>query len=1114
MSNFSFLKKDPKYKEIAVACREAERALLASNSTAALQTRRALEIAVKWTFRYDSDLTIPYQDNLSSLIHDRDFKDILDEKLFPRIKYIIQLGNKAAHTVQPVSRDQAVEALRNLYDFVSWVDFSYSTEIHQLPFNPFLLPEAQASEKKTRQIQEALAAREAELAAKEKKLEELLASATEREQATKQRKENTAAQDFVCEDISEFKTRKLYIDLALEMVGWEIGSNCLEEVEVAGMPNASGKGFVDYVLYGANGKPLAVIEAKRTSVDPRKGKVQAKLYADCLEAQHGVRPLIFYTNGFETYFWDDTAYPERLVSGFFTNDELDWYEYRKNNKQPLKSVQCNDDITNRVYQKQAIQAVCDSFEQGQRRALLVMATGSGKTRVAISLVEILQRYGWVKHVLFLADRRELVKQAKKNFALLLPSVSICNLLEKKSKDNGGPESRVIFSTYPTMMNAIDSTCKEDGSRMFSAGHFDLIIIDESHRSIYKMYQDIFTYFDGSLLGLTATPKQDIDKNTYSIFQLEDNVPTFAYELADAIQEKYLVPYNTVETRMKFLEKGIHYDELTEAEKEQWEATFEEDKTEISSEELNKFLFNAPTVDTVLQDLMDKGIHVDGGDLIGKTIIFAANTKHANFIVERFNQLYPEHKGKLADVIYNGIKYVDGLIEDLSTPEKRPQIAVSVDMLDTGIDIPELVNLVFFKRVRSKAKFWQMIGRGTRLREGLFGPNLDKQSFLIFDYCGNFEYFRANQQGTEAKMVKPLSENLFNVRVKIAQALQHLDYQEDDHQAHRAGLVTGLHQGVCQIDEGHFSSQLRIEFIHRYNQAQAWENIGDPAVRELDEQIAGLVPPSQGNELAKRFDYLMYTIEFAELVGLPIGKPKFKVIQTAQRLAEKGNLDQVKKHAELIKQIQTDDHWDHADLFTHEKVREALRDLLVLLDRDNTEIYYTNFVDEVLEVTENPGEYGVSDLLPYRLKVSAYLKDHQDDLVVYKLRHYKDLTSSDIQHLETVLWHDLGTEEDYHQTFGDEPLLKLVIGLVGLEPEAVNQLFSEFLNDQTLNSQQMEFVNLIVKHVVDNGALDKNVLNDHPFNKYGSVTSLFEGKIDTVKKIVQQIDGLNSRIEAG
>ncbi len=765
-SNFAFLKKNPKFKEIEIACTEAEKAIAISNSAAALQTRRALEIAVKFAYRYDSELEVPYQDTLSSLVHAHQFKEILDEKLFPRIRFIISLGNKAAHTVKPVSRVQAAESLRNLYDFISWIDFSYSTEIHKAPFNPALLKDGSELEQKNRRIQEALAAKEAAWEAERKKLKEMLRSAEERREFTRKRKQAQQSRDFVCDDISEFKTRKIYIDLALEMAGWTIGTDCLEEVEVKGMPNESGHGFVDYVLYADNGKPLAVAEAKRTSADPKKGKVQARLYADCLEKEHGIRPLIFYSNGFETWLWDDGSYPERLVFGFFTKDELDWHYYRKANLTPIHAVKVNDAISNRVYQKKAVQSVCDTLAQGQRKALLVMATGSGKTRTAISIADVLQRHAWVKHILFLADRRELVKQAKKHFSNLLPDLSICNLLAGKDD----PNSRMVFSTYPTMMNAIDSTRRKDGSRLFSSGHFDLIIVDESHRSIYKKYQDIFTFFDGFLLGLTATPKSDIDKNTYSVFDIEDNVPTFAYELDEAIRENYLVPYNTVETKMKFMEEGIHYDALSDLEKEQWEETFDDGVADISGEALNKFLFNDHTVDTVIQDLMCKGIHVKGGDQIGKTLIFAKNIKHADFILKRFNALYPEYAGRFAATIYHGIKYVDQLIEDLSTKEKYPHIAISVDMLDTGIDIPELVNLIFFKKVRSKSKFWQMIGRGTRLCEDLFGAGHDKEAFLIFDYCSNFEFFRVCKNGTDGLTVNSLTAILFNIQVKIAQTL--------------------------------------------------------------------------------------------------------------------------------------------------------------------------------------------------------------------------------------------------------------------------------------------------------------------------------------------------------
>ncbi|MCG4585754.1 DEAD/DEAH box helicase family protein, partial [Anaerosalibacter bizertensis] len=502
------------------------------------------------------------------------------------------------------------------------------------------------------------------------------------------------------------------------------------------MDNSSGIGFVDYVLYGDDGNPLAIVEAKKTSVSPRIGKVQAKMYAEAIEIETGIRPIIFYTNGIDYYIWDDTDYPERKIAGIYSKKDLESLNFKKKNKKSLKNPDIKDEITNRPYQKEAITRVLEAYEKGHRKALLVMATGSGKTRTAASIVDILNRRNWAKNILFLADRTALVKQAKQSFNEYLPSLSLCNLLNNKDDIN----SRMIFSTYPTMMNAIDEVKSEDGKKMFTNGHFDLIIVDESHRSIYKKYQDIFDYFDANLLGLTATPVDEIDRNTYRVFDLEDNNPTFAYELKEAIEDGYLVDYElpTV-SETKLMKDGIKYNELSEEEKEQFEMTFD-DLEDIPSEELNKSLFNKDTVDIVIQELMEKGIKVEGGDKLGKTIIFAANQRHADFIVERFDALYPEYKGHFAQAIYHNINYVDNVIDNFKDKDSYPQIAVSVDMLDTGIDVPELVNLVFFKKVRSKAKFWQMIGRGTRLCEDLFGPGLHKEKFFIFDYYRNFEFF--------------------------------------------------------------------------------------------------------------------------------------------------------------------------------------------------------------------------------------------------------------------------------------------------------------------------------------------------------------------------------------
>jgi len=921
-----------------------------------------------------------------------------------------------------------------------------------------------------------------------------------------------ASRDFRHTKISEYKTRKLFIDLELESEGWTIGSDCLIEEKVLGMPTQSGKGYVDYVLYGDNGKPLALIEAKKTSVDPRVGKQQAKLYADCLEQRYGVRPIIFFTNGFQYYLWDDASCSERKVSGIYTKADLEWTHYKRLNKKPLKTVIINNKITDRPYQKIAIQAVCDSFEQGHRKSLLIMATGSGKTRTAISLVDVLLAKGWVKHILFLADRRNLVKQAKGSFSTLLPELSLCNLLDGKDS----PESKMVFSTYPTMMNAIDETKKQDGSKLFTPGHFDLIIIDESHRSIYKKFKAIFDYFDASLIGLTATPKSDIDKNTYSVFDLEEKVPTFAYELKDAVADDYLVPYHTRETKLKLPDDGIRYENLSDEEKEEFEETFGDDIKEIDGEALNKFLFNTHTVDIVLEELMTKGIKVAGGDKLGKTIIFAANKKHAQFIMDRFRIKFKKYKDDFAQPIYTGIKYVDKTYEKFTIKGSYPQIAISVDMLDTGVDIPEIVNLVFFKKIRSKSKFIQMIGRGTRLCEDLFGIGLDKENFRIFDYCSNFEFFNEQKKEITSPIPKSLTENLFNIKVDIIKALQSLDFQEDEYKTYRDLLIEELLHLVNHIDTSLFQARMHLEYVHKYKNKEEWIALSDSAPHELAEEVALLVQPVDEDELAKRFDYLLLTIEYAELTGKIASKPKSKVITTADQLSRKGTIAAVKAQEKIIKELLSNEYWQNATIFDHEKVRIALRDLIKFLDADPQRIYFTNFKDEIKSstVNESPQPFSVNDFKDYNKKVRHYLKAHEDDIVIYKLRNNEKLGEFDIQYLEKILWQDLGTKTDYEKEYGSMPLLKMVLKVVGMSPQAANRIFSKFLTNNQLNTHQMDFVRMIIKYIINNGIIEKQVLNDQPFNKYGSIRELFSDKMEIAKDLISHIDLMNHQLEIG
>ncbi|MGU8938329.1 DEAD/DEAH box helicase family protein [Clostridium perfringens] len=1107
-SNFEFLKGKNEFESFSSQCLEAEKSIIVSPATCAILSRRALELAVKWVYANDSDLVLPYQDNISSLIHNESFRELIDSSMFNIIKYIVKLGNVAVHTNKPITRGEAVLALHNLHQFVSWIDYCYANEYTARDFDENELHEGDNKRTRPEELKDLYE----KLSSKDRKLEELINENEElRKLRTEKRKENTENNHFKVDDISEAETRRRYIDVELKLSGWTFGKDVLIEVEIPGMPNNSGIGFADYVLYGDNGKPLAVVEAKRTSVDEKKGEQQAKLYADCLEKQYGQRPIIFLSNGFNYWIWDDCG--QRRTFGFYKKSELQLIIDRRTSKKNLKDIKISDDISNRYYQKEAITAVAEAFEKNQRKALLVCATGTGKTRTAISIVDVLSRHNWVKNILFLADRKALVKQAKNNFSKLLPNLSLCNLLDR----NDNPEeSRMIFSTYPTMMNAIDDTKGKDGDRLFTPGHFDLIIIDESHRSIYKKYKSIFDYFDAYLIGLTATPRDGIDKNTYSIFDLENRVPTYAYEYEKAVEDGYLVDYRTIEVKSKVMEAGIKYDDLTQEEKEEYEMLFDDDESigdEISSTAVNEWLFNADTIDLVLNKLMTEGLRIEGGEKLGKTIIFAKSSRHAKAIVERFNKLYPEYGGNFAKVVEHKTPYVDTIIDDFSDKDKMPQIAVSVDMLDTGIDIPEILNLVFFKKVRSKTKFWQMIGRGTRLCPDLLGVGQDKEGFLIFDFCNNFEFFRVNPKGFEGNNVETLTEKLFNIKTALVKELQDIKYQEDEEYVnYRNDLVYELVEAVESLNEDGYLVRMHLPYVHKYKNREVWQSIGELAQNDIKEHIAPIVNSINDDELAKRFDLVMYTIQLANLQNLGAKRGIKNVMQTAERLSKIGTIPEVKEKKAVIERVMTSEFWEEANIFDMDKVREDLRELLKYLEKVNQKIYYTNFNDMIISEKSNSSMYNVNDLESYRKKVEFYLKEHQNDLAIYKLRNNKSLTEEDIKTLENVLFNELGSKSDYEKEYKETPVTVLVRKILGMDREAANEAFSEFLNNQNLNSKQIHFVKLIVDYIVKNGFIEDNrVLMEDPFRSVGSIIELFENNVTERNNLIKRINEIRKNI---
>lgn len=1101
-ANFEFLQGQTEYVLFATACIEAERVLATSPAMAAVGSRKAFELAVKWVYSADNTIAMPYKDNLQALIHEPSFRFAMDNQTWGKLPYIIKLGNLAVHTEKAISRSDAILSISSLFEFVQWIDYCYGTNYQERHFSEGNVPAEKVivDEAKIKESERLIEQKDSEIEALRAKI------AAMSDRLTADKAQHKEERQFTPEDTSEFLTRKKYIDVDLKLLGWQFGDDVREEVELYGMPNNKGVGYSDYVLYGKDGLPLALIEAKRTSKDPKIGTHQARLYADCLEKMTGRRPMMFTTNGFETHLWDDVTSPQRGVSGLFSKADLEKLMNRRSERKVLDEIVIDDKITDRYYQKEAIRAVSENIAKGHRRALLVMATGSGKTRTASSLTDVLSRGGYVTNTLFLADRTALVKQAKDNFKNNLPDMSLCNLLSNKDDKT----ARIVFSTYPTMLNAIDTAKTDEGKRVFTPAHFDLIVVDEAHRSIFKKYRTIFDYFDALLVGLTATPKTEVDHNTYEFFEMENGVPTYAYDYETAVEQDHvLVPYHNIEVRTKFLDNGIVYDELSAQDKARYEEDFTDEDGEmpdfIPSPEVNTYIFNQATVDMVLEDLMTKGIRVAGGDRLGKTIIFAQNKKHAQYIIERFDKLYPHYHGSFAKRVVCDDSYAQTIIDDFKIAEKEPHIAVSVDMLDTGIDVPELVNLVFFKRVRSKTKFWQMIGRGTRLCKNLFGDDQDKTHFVIFDYLGNFEFFRQNKEGLLGNGTHSLSEAIFAKRVRLIHHLQQSAFIGEQYQVIRTGLIETVLLQINSLNIELVSVKLQRQYVEKYKVTGAFVCLSDLDKHNLNAFLAPIVYMDDTDEYAKRFDNFMYGLMIAQIEGMPqFKKAQNQLIKVCTYLARRATVPQIKEKLELINTVGTDEFWQSSDILNFEKVRVELRSLIkFMIDEGERNPIYTNLADVILEVKEGEAIYQAYDFEDYKLKVNRYIENNRDQLAIHKLRNNIALTAFDYQSLEHIFTGELGTTLDYQREYQDTPFGLLVRKVAKLEYEAVKVAFSEFINDQSLSQLQIVFVKKVIDYIVQNGYIENvTELTKPPFDKPQSFIKLFDSAKQ--KRIVELV----------
>ena len=1081
--NFDYLKAIDSLKDLYVFCKDAESFVLSRPDISAAQSRKALEYLVKLVYQLRNE-NVPQRSSLFELVSSEDFTNFInDASMLNALHYIRKVGNIAIHDDE-VSQKEALLSLKQLYIFTgelliklelikSYPLFDETKLIKTTEKNP-IVKDAIINQDLVDNLRPIM------------------------------NKQTTLGVGI---NISEAETRKLYIDLYLREAGWTVldkdnvrlPEKAGIEIKVQGMPNNQGIGFVDYVLFGYDGKPLAIVEAKKTSVSPIKGKEQALLYARCLQKEYGYLPIVYYTNGYQIWIIDQLGYPARQIFGFHNIKELE-YLMKLRQRGTISDLTIDESISDRPYQKMAITKVAETFNQNRRKALLVMATGTGKTRTAISLVELLTRNKWIKNVLFLADRTALVTQAKRNFNKLLPNYTISVLSDKDKEPD--LNARLVFSTYQTMINLIDGDDKT-----FGIGRFDLIIIDEAHRSIFNKYKAIFTYFDSLLVGLTATPRDEIERSTYSTFDLEEGVPTFHYEMEEAVRDHYLVGYTVLDRTTKFLKQGVKYSELSKEEKEEYEKTFltpeGELPTELSGADFFKKIYNDNTVDLVLQTLMNEGLKVNGGDLIGKTIIFAFNHVHAELIVKRFEKLYPKLGPEYCKLVDNYVTYAQSIIDSFSVRDKLPQIAVSVDMLDTGIDVPDVLNLVFFKRIYSKIKFVQMIGRGTRKSDNIFGHLKHKNQFYIFDFCDNFSFFEMNPQGRIVNQGYSMTQKVFQMKLDLLFELQKQEHQTNSfHKTYYEKIRTELYQTVRDFNRERILVRNSLPIVDKYSVESKWTYLSKFDIQEVKNNLTLLVDSDKDIESAKAFDLKVFYIMLSLFSEDVVAKRAIEqVVRISQALLERLSIPQVAEKKELLLEVITQTYWNDVNVEKLEHLRNELRYLIQYIT-DEVGIYSTDFKDELID--QGTKDINIIDFKTYEEKVIDYLLSNEVNETILKIKMLDKINAEDLKELERILWQELGTKDDYFNVTKEENLAVFIRSIVGIEQEAINQKFAEYLNTNILSSKQQEFVKSIINYVQQNGDITKqDLVEKSPFSDY-DVVGLFNDKIDILLKVINNL----------
>lgn len=1119
-----------KWPELHQLAAFAEEYAISDPQSALVKLRCFAEKVVGYLYKELSLPVLPTSNIFDKLTAD-DFTSAVPRLITDKLHAIRKSGNQAAHEGK-VDQQQAIWILKESYFVASYLFMAYANGTQQ-ECPEFKAPEqtqptnqsdAQFA-KKNKQLTQQLAENQARL---KHALDELEAAELAQKQAQQQaaklkqtidaekltqvktRNEQIVNSSF---NFNEHETRKRIIDLDLRNAGWNValGDESTEdvgkEVKVTDQPTTTGVGYVDYVLWDDDGKPLAVIEAKRTRENIEKGRQQATLYANALEKQYGQRPVIFYSNGWDIKILDDAqGYNSRGLYGYYSKDSLQYLIKQRTLKKDLNKTPIDTAVAGRLYQMETITRVCERFSDKHRKALIVQATGTGKTRVSIALAKRLLDAGWAKRVLFLCDRKELRKQAGNAFSE--HTKEPVHIVGKSAK-NTAASARVFIATYPGMLRIMNT---------YDVGHFDLIVADESHRSIYNIYGDIFKYFDALEVGLTATPVEMVSRSTCDLFGCDYKMPTANYPLEDAIEQGNLVPYKIVSYTTQFLREGIKKDNLTDEQIAQLEEQgIDPNELDFDAKQIDEAIKNKDTNRLILRNLMEKGLRDKDGQLPGKTIIFARNIAHAELLAQLFSELYPQHGANFCRVIHSKYERAEELIDDFkSSDENSMRIAVSVDMLDTGIDVPECVNLVFAKPIKSKVKFWQMIGRGTRLCENLYGPGKHKTHFLIFDHWANFEYFDENPEEEDVKQAKSLLQKLFEARVTLAQtALKKANMDVFDQ------TIKLIHDDICLLPMESISVRDNWQVVETYKDLKRLNQFAPQTVSDLLEKVAPLMQwrNIMGQSEAYKFDSELTTIQTLLLTDASqIDLAKQSIMNKVESLQM--HLNEVRSKAPAIADIQTEQYWQYLTHAALEQSRINLRSIIHLRNKS----VKPPTSDFVLDIKEDTNQIKEADRLTkivsidyqiYRQEVEKTLTPlFETDSVLKKIRNGEPVTEADLAQLSSLVHTqnpsvDLNTLKEFFPE-STASLDKILRTIVGMDKNAIEQSFTTFVQQihTHVNAKQQRFIGMLKNHLIRHGAIEIAQLYDAPFTQIhdmGLDGVFSQQQADVIEQFIKQFD---------